>query len=252
MAGIFGAEQLHHHGRGGAHILHGVVAIGFFQPRLRPARHRQRRRRRGIEHRRLEMAREHQALVELERVVVFAVIAFQSVLAVDALLGADEAEIEIAERDPVIGMPAAQHRARDLAGHAADRGPPPDPARRRIANPGLAVGLVHVFDMDTADPVGEIVILRSRDRRRQMLQAELLQAWQEAFLLLAAKHPEHEFGGISRAAPRHHRQDEAGEIGVVEIGCAAPSQPLRFTRAVGCSAHSFSRIDSSLAASAVW
>jgi hypothetical protein len=38
------------------------------------------------------MTREHQALIELELRIVFAVIAFEPVLAVDALLGADEAE----------------------------------------------------------------------------------------------------------------------------------------------------------------
>ena len=74
------------------------------------------------------------------------------------------------------------------------------------------------------------MILRGRHRRRQMAEAEFFQARQETFLLLAAKHPEHEFGGVGRAAPRHHRQNEAGEIGVIEIGDAAPSQPLRFLR----------------------
>ena len=38
IAGILGAEHLHHHGRGGLHIFHRVVAIGLFQPRLWPAR----------------------------------------------------------------------------------------------------------------------------------------------------------------------------------------------------------------------
>src|ERR1700709_81521 len=100
------------------------------------------------------MPREHQPLVGFERMIIFAIIAFQPVLAVDALLGADEAETEIAERCAIIGVPAAQHRARDLAGHAADRGTPPDPPRRRIADPGLAIILIHVFDMDAADPTG--------------------------------------------------------------------------------------------------
>src|SRR5882672_5647620 len=173
------------------------------------------------------MTREHQALIEFERMIIFVIIALEAVLAVDALLGADETELEIVQRDTVVGVPAAQHRARDLAGYAADRGAPPDPARRRIADPGLAVALIHVLDMDAADPVGEIMILRGSDRRRQMAQAELLEARQEALLLLAAKHPEHELGGIHRAAPRHHGEDEAGEIGVIEIGDAAPSRPLR-------------------------
>ena len=164
--------------------------------------------------------------------VVFVVIAFEPVLAVDGLLGADKTEFWIAERHAVVGVPAAQHRARDFAGHAADRGAAPDPARRRIADPRLAVGLVHVLDLHAADPVGEIVVLRRRHRRRQIAEAQLFKAGQEALLLLAAKHPEHEFGGIGRAAPRDHGEDQAGEIGVVEVGDAAPSQPFRLARAV--------------------
>src|SRR5260370_34106081 len=131
------------------------------------------------------MAREHQALVGFERMIVVVVIAFEPVLAVDALLGADEAEVEMIERDAVIGVPAAQHRARDLARNAADRGTLPDPARWRIADPGLAVALNHVLDMHAADPVGKIMILRRSHRRRQMVDAELLQTRQEALLLLA-------------------------------------------------------------------
>ena len=71
------------------------------------------------------------------------------------------------------------------------------------------------------------MILRRRHRRRQLAQPEFFEARQETFLLLAAKHPEHEFRGIRCAAPRHHGEDEAGEKGMIEIGDAAPSQPLR-------------------------
>src|SRR5262245_57832792 len=99
------------------------------------------------------MPRKHQPLIELQRMVVFVIIALEPVLTVDALLGAHEAEPEIAERNAIVGVPAAQHRARYFAGHAADRGAPPDPARRRVADPGLAIVLVHVFDMHAADPV---------------------------------------------------------------------------------------------------
>src|SRR4051812_21804531 len=105
------------------------------------------------------MTREDQALIQLERVVVLIIIAFEPILTVDALLGADEAEPGIAERDAIVGVPAAQHRAADLTRHAADRGALPDPARRRIADPGFAIALIHVLDMHAADPVGEIVIL---------------------------------------------------------------------------------------------
>ena len=70
------------------------------------------------------------------------------------------------------------------------------------------------------------MILRGRDRRRQMIEPEFLQPRQEALLLLAAKHPEHEFGGIRGAAPGDDGENEAGEKRMVEIGDAAPSCPL--------------------------
>src|SRR5258708_3121847 len=164
--------------------------------------------------------------------VVFAIISLESVLAVDALLGADKTKLQIAERHAIVGVPAAQHGARDLAGHAADRGAAPNPARRRVADPGLAIGLVHIFDRHAADPVREIVILRGGDRRRQMTETELFQPRQKTFLLLAAKHAEYELGRIGLAAPRHHGQDQAGEESVIEIGDATPSQPLRLLRRV--------------------
>jgi hypothetical protein len=65
--------------------------------------------------------------------------------------------------------------------------------------------------VDAADPVGEIVILRGRDRRRKMIEAELLQPGQEALLLLATKHPKYEFSCIGRAAAGDDGENEAGE-----------------------------------------
>ena len=91
IARILRPEQLHHYGRGGPHIFHRIIAVGFFQPRLRPVLYRQTRRGRRVEHRGFLMAREYHALLDLERMVVLAVIAFESILAIDALLGADEA-----------------------------------------------------------------------------------------------------------------------------------------------------------------
>ena len=63
-----------------------------------------------------------------------------------------------------------------------------------------------------------------------MVEAEFFEAGQETLLLLAAKHPEHEFRGIGGPAPRHHGEDQAGEKGVIEVGDAAPSQPFRLVR----------------------
>jgi hypothetical protein len=75
------------------------------------------------------MSREHQPRIELERGRIRNK-AFEAILAIDTLLGADEAEFQVTEGDTVIGVPAAQHRARDFAGHGADRNSLPDPARR--------------------------------------------------------------------------------------------------------------------------
>src|SRR6266436_9782046 len=189
------------------------------------------------------MTREHQALIDLERMIVFAVVTFKSVLTLDTLLGADEAEIGIAERNAVVGVPSAQHRTRHFTGQAADRRALPYPARRRIADPGLAIRLIHVLDRHPADPVREIMILRRRHCRRQVAQAELFEARQKALLLLTAKNPEYEFSGIGRPAPRHDGQNEAGEISMIELGHAAPFQPLRFARAALPIAHLYSQID---------
>src|SRR5207244_10781763 len=135
------------------------------QPRFWPARHRQCRRRCRIEQRRFEMTREDEPRIDIERVIVFEVIAFKAVLAIDALLGADKAKLWIAQRDAIIGVPSAQPRARHFARHAADRGALPAPARRWIADPGLAAGLIHVLVRHPAEPTGAIMILPRRHRR---------------------------------------------------------------------------------------
>jgi hypothetical protein len=43
------------------------------------------------------MTHEYQALIDVERVIIFAVITFKAVLTVDALLGADEAKIGVTQ-----------------------------------------------------------------------------------------------------------------------------------------------------------
>jgi len=76
------------------------------------------------------------------------------------------------------------------------------------------------------------VILRGGDRRRQACEPKLLEPGQEALLLLAAEYTEDELRRVSRAASRHHAEDQAGEAGMVEIGDAAPFRPQRFLRGV--------------------
>ena len=56
-------------------------------------------------------------LIDFEIMVVFVIITFETILTVDALLGADESQFQIVQRDAIVGVPTAQHRARYFAGY---------------------------------------------------------------------------------------------------------------------------------------
>lgn len=139
-------------------------------------------------------------------------------LAVDRLGRAHEAEPRVAERDAVVRVPAAQHRPRHLRRHAADRRAGIDPARGHEAHPRLRVALAHEFDVDAADGIGQIVIGRAGHRVRHAGEAELVEARQELLVMLVAKHPEHPLRRIDSATTRSHGEDQAREVGVVELG----------------------------------
>ena len=148
-------------------------------------------------------------------------------LAIGRLRGAHEAQPRVAEGDAVLRVPAAQERARHLARHAADAGARIDPARRHEVHPGLAVALAHEFDGDAADAVGEIVVGRAGDSVRHPPQPQLLEARQELLVMLMAEDAEHPFGRIRGAAARHQREDQAGEVGVVETCCGPHGRGAR-------------------------
>jgi hypothetical protein len=48
------------------------------------------------------MPREHQPLIELERMIVLMIVAFEAILPVDALLGADEASLKSPSATPLL------------------------------------------------------------------------------------------------------------------------------------------------------
>lgn len=121
-----------------------------------------------------------------------------------------------------MGMPPAQHSGGDFAGNGADRRAAPDPARGRIADPGLAIGFAHVFDIHAADLVAEIVILCGGNCMRRIGETELLDAREKALMMLAPEHTKHEFCRLGRAAACHQRHDKAGEVGVIEVGDRVP------------------------------
>ncbi len=137
-------------------------------------------------------------------------------LAVGRLRRADEPEPRVVERHAVLRVPAAQDGARDLARHRADGGGWIDPARRHEIDPGLAVALAHELDRDAADAVGEIVIGGAGDGVGHALEPELLEARQEFLVVLVAEDAEHPLCRIGGRAARDQRQDQAGEIGVIE------------------------------------
>ena len=97
--------------------------------------------------------RKSHALLGCEVVIIFEVVAFEARIAVDGLAGADEAEARIAKAHAIMAVPAMQHGFVDFPWHGADRRALPDPARRRIAHPRLAVAFGHVFGLHAAERV---------------------------------------------------------------------------------------------------
>jgi hypothetical protein len=67
------------------------------------------------------------------------------------------------------------------------------------------------------------MILRARHRMRKLVETELLQTGKEARQLLPPKGAKHHLGRTRRAGPRRQHQDQAGEIGMIDV----------FDRAIG-------------------
>ena len=141
---------------------------------------------------------ELQPLLRRQLPVVLQEIAGEPVLPVRRLRRAHEAQPRVAERHPVLRVPAAQEGARHLARHAADAGARIDPARRHEVDPGLAVALAHELDGHAADAVGEVVIGGAGDRIGHGLQAQLVEARQEFLVVLMPEDAEYPLGRVRR------------------------------------------------------
>ena len=209
-------ENLYEPRQSRADVLHCIVALGLREPLGRPALGGQLRRSGGIERRRQFAGPELQPLFRRKLAIVLDEIARKPMLAVGRLRRAYETEPRIAERHPVLRIPPVEKRARHLARHTANAGPRIDPARRHEIHPRLAVALAHELDSDPADAVGEIVVRRACDRIRHAAQAELVEARQEFLMMLVPENAKHPLGRIARAPARHQRQNQAGEIRVVQ------------------------------------
>ena len=215
---VLGAEQLLHRRQQRADVFHGVGALDLAQALVGPAGAGELRRGGGIEFRYALARREADALVLRDVAVVFDVIAFEARIAFDGLPGADETKPRVLERYAVVAVPAVQHRFVDLARHGADRGPLPDPARRRIAHPGLARALGDVLCLHPAQRVREIMILRTRHGIRQPVEPELLQTGKNLLQMLAAEMREDEAPRVLGAFAADKRQHETRHQRVVEPG----------------------------------
>ena len=170
-----------------------------------------------IEVRRVLAASKSQALIRGQIMVVLVVVPLQAGIAIDCLLGAHEAQPWIAQRYAVLCMPARQHGARDFGGNAAQRCAGPGPAGHRVSNPGLAIGFIHVLDRHAADVIGQVVILRGSHRSRQVVDAQLLEAWQESLESLMRKNGLDQLSSPRRASPGDGAQHDSGEEGAVPV-----------------------------------
>ena len=148
--------------------------------------------------------------------IPFLVIAFQARLSVHRLARTYEAQSWVTEDDAIVGVPSSQHCARNLRWNAADRGARPDPARWRISHPGLSVIFVDVLDLHAAKPVRQIVVLRTSDGVRELVEAEFPQPWNETRQLLASEGPEHHFRCAVRPCTGRYHQDQSREVGMID------------------------------------
>ena len=88
--------------------------------------------------------------------------------------------------------------------------------RRRIAHPGLPVAFAQVARLHAAERIGVIVIESAGRRIGLAGDAELLQAGQEFFQMLAAEMAEDVLPRGVLAAPHDQPQDQGGHQRVVE------------------------------------
>ena len=87
-------------------------------------------------------------------------------------------------------MPRREDRAAQAPRHRQHAHSVVDPHRRLVADPRLAVGLLAVLHVEAADDVRVVVILRGRDRRRVLVDAELPEPLPVPIGLVAAQHVE--------------------------------------------------------------
>ena len=106
-------------------------------------------------------------------------------------------------------------------GTRAHRDAVPDPARRQVAHPRLGVGLGDPLHLHAAQRVREVVVLGARHRVGQPAQPELLEPGQELLEVLAAERPPHDLRRPRRSLAVDERQDDAGQVAVVELGDGA-------------------------------
>ena len=99
-------------------------------------------------------------------------------------------ETRAAHEAAIARMPRREDRAPQTPRHRQHSYPVVDPHRRLVSDPRLAIGLLAVLHVEAADDVRVVVILRRRDRRRILVNAELLEPRPIPIDLVVAQHVE--------------------------------------------------------------
>src|SRR5204863_6665111 len=128
-----------------------------------------------------------------DRAIVLVVVALEPRVAAYRLASADESQARVTERGAIVAMPSVQHRFVYFARNGADCGAAPDPARRRIAQPRLAIIFPAILGFHAAERVRVIVIERAGNRVRHAVESEFLQPRKEFLEVLVAEMAKQEF-----------------------------------------------------------
>ena len=154
---------------------------------------------------------ESEALVGRKGAGLLDEVALQAGVSVGGHAGTHEPQSRVVETHPAASVESAHECLADRVSDRAYRRPGICPARRRIANPRLAPGPLHVLHLHSACEIREIDELRACKRIGKPAQSEGTKPRQELLLVLAAKGAV-DHGGGGRLAPfGDDREEKAGE-----------------------------------------
>ena len=190
----------------------GEIALRLEQARLRPNLRIQLWRRGRIELGRVLHGLVLHDLFRREVMVVFHEVTLVVWVAFHDELGADITELGAAHQLAVARMPGREDRAAHRTGQREQRHAIVRPHRRHIADPDLLRRLFDILHVETADLVGQIMVLGRGDGGRILVDAEQLKPFVVMANLVAGQHVEPQLvQGLGAAmAERHTGQAREG------------------------------------------